>query len=120
MNRNSVVDEWFTHYDNPVKELVQAVRATILAADPRIKESIKWKAPTFEYRGNLASFFPKSKKHASLMFHTGKSIPGHFPSLEGEGDVSAVMKFVDMADLAAKQAELAAIVVAWCDQQDAR
>lgn len=125
MNKNSEVDTWFATYDNPMKELVQAIRATILAADPRIKESIKWKAPTFEYRGNLASFFPKSKKHATLMFHTGAlipgaSIPGTFPSLEGDGKEARSMKFKDLADLAAKQAELSAIVAAWCDQQDAK
>lgn len=120
MNKNSAVDEWFTTYDNPMKELVQAIRETILAADPRIEEAIKWKAPTFVYRGNLASFFPKSKKHASLMFHTGKQIPGHFPSLEGDGQEARSMKIADFADLAARKAELTAIVVAWCDQQDAK
>ncbi len=119
MNRNSEVDEWFVSYDNPMKDLVQAVRETILAADPRIEETIKWQAPTFVYWGNLASFFPKSKKHASLMFHKGKLIPGDFPNLEGDGKVARSMKFLDFDDLAAKKDELAAIVVAWCDQQDA-
>ncbi len=118
MNRNSVVDEWFAGYDNPMKEVVQAVREVILAADPRIEETIKWQAPTFVYRGNLASFFPKSKKHASLMFHKGKFIPGDFPNLEGDGKEARSMKFTDLADLAAKKDELTAIVVAWCDQQD--
>ena len=88
MNRNSVVDVWFADYDNPMKDVVQAVRETILAADPRIEETIKWKAPTFVYRGNLASFFPKAKKHASLMFHKGAFIPGEFPNLEAGGKIS--------------------------------
>lgn len=120
MNRNSAVDEWFMDYNNPMKELVQAIRETILTADPRIEESIKWKAPTFGYRGNLASFFPKSKKHASLMFHTGKSIPGNFPSLEGDGKEARMMKFVDFADLESKKDELIAIVITWCNQQDGK
>jgi hypothetical protein len=54
-------------------------------ADARIDECIKWQAPTFTYRGNLASFFPKSKRHASLMFHVGAKIPGTHPRLEGWG-----------------------------------
>lgn len=119
MNRNKAVDEWFAEYDNPMKDLVQAVREVILAADPRIEEAIKWKAPTFVYRGNLASFFPKSKKHASLMFHKGKFIPGNFPNLEGDGKEARSMKFLDFADLETKKDELVAIVAAWCDQQDA-
>lgn len=120
MNKNPVVDEWFESYDNPMKELVQAVRETILSADERIGETIKWKAPTFTYRGNLASFFPKSKKHASLMFHKGKFIAGDFPNLEGDGKEARSMKFFSMEDLASKTDELSAIVVAWCDQKDAK
>ena len=113
MNKNPEVDKWFKTYDNPMKDVVQAVREAILTADARIEETIKWKAPTFTYNGNLASFFPKSKQHASLMFHAGAQIPGTFPSLEGTGDVSRVMKFESLADVRKKKAELRAIVKAW-------
>jgi hypothetical protein len=71
------------------------------------------------YKGNLASFFPKSKSHASLMFHTGASIKGDFPSLEGGKDTGRFMKFADLADVKAKSAELKRLVKAWCDQKDA-
>ena len=71
MGRSKEVDAWFARYDNPMKEVVERIRMIVLGADRRIDECIKWQAPTFTYRGNLASFFPKSKKHASLMFHSG-------------------------------------------------
>lgn len=119
MNKNAEVDAWFETYENPQKPLVNAVREAILKADSRITETIKWQAPTFVYKGNLASFFPKSKKHASLMFHKGATIAGDFPNLEGEGKEARQMKFADADDLKAKAAELSAIVVAWCDQRDA-
>lgn len=77
---------WMAQYDNPVKPVVQAVREVILKADKRIGETIKWQAPTLVYKGNLASFFPRAKQHASLMFHQGASIKGDFPSFEGGGD----------------------------------
>jgi len=88
MGRQAAVDEWFDAYENPMKPVVQRVREIVLAADDRIDECIKWKAPTFTYRGNLASFYPKSKQHASLMFHQGAKIPGDHPRLEGTGDTS--------------------------------
>jgi hypothetical protein len=113
MKKNRTVDEWFKKYDNPMKEVVLAVREIMLGADARVEETIKWQAPTFMYKGNIASFFPKSKQHASLMFHAGAQIPGHFPSLEGEGDVSRVMKFTSVADAKKKRAELRSIVKAW-------
>lgn len=115
MNRNSDVDAWFANYDNPQRDLVMAVRLTMLEADNRLTEAIKWQAPTFSYKGNLMSFFPKAKAHASLMFHTGASIPGDYPSLEGGGDVARSMKILSMADLDAKRDELRRIVKAWCD-----
>jgi uncharacterized protein YdhG (YjbR/CyaY superfamily) len=57
-------------------DVVMRIRDIVLGADPRIEETIKWQAPTFTYKGNLASFYPKSKEHASLMFHVGAKIPG--------------------------------------------
>jgi hypothetical protein len=113
------VDAWMAAYDNPMKPVVEAVRRVILAADPRIGETIKWKAPTFVYKGNLASFFPRAKARASLMFHSGASIAGDFPSLEGGEAVSRFMKFANMEEVAAKAPELARLVQAWCDQRDA-
>lgn len=112
------VDDWMATYDNPMKETVQAMREVILAADPRISECIKWSAPTFTYKGNMASFFPKSKKHASLMFHTGAAIPGDFPSLEGDGKEARTLKVASLEDLAAKRDEVEAITRAWCDSRD--
>ena len=113
------LDAWMATYDNPMKPVVEAARQVILAADPRMSETIKWKSPTFVYKGNMASFFPRAKAHASLMFHTGASIEGDFPSLEGGEAVSRFMKFASLDDLRAKTPELERLVRAWCDQRDA-
>jgi hypothetical protein len=113
------VDAWMAKYDNPQKAVVQAVRKAILAADKRIAETIKWQSPTFMYKGNLASFNPKAKQFASLMFHTGAKIAGKFPSLSGSGDVARYMQFTSLDDVKKKAAELKRIVKAWCDQKDA-
>ncbi len=120
MNKNPEVDAWLAAYDNPMKPVVAAMREHILAADPRITETIKWQAPTFMYKGNIASFFPKAKKHASLMFHKGADIPGPYRHLEGDGKETRFLKVVDLDDLTDKADELAAICVAWCDLRDGR
>ena len=115
MPTDPAVDEWFGHYDNPQKDLVDAVRRAVLDADPRVTETIKWSAPTFVYRGNIASFFPKSKAHVSLMFHTGASLPDPHGVLEGEGDVSRVAKVLDADDLERKKPALQELVRAWIE-----
>lgn len=113
------VDAWFAGYENPMKPVVAEMRSIILAADARLAECIKWQAPTFTYEGNMASFFPRSKKQASLMFHQGAIILGDFPNLTGDGKEARSFKVASLDDLADKQAELQAICRAWCDQRDA-
>jgi hypothetical protein len=119
MNQSKAVVAWLESYDNPMKEVVSRVRDTILRADARIKESIKGGAPTFSYRGTLASIFPESKKHASLMFERGAEIPGHHPRLEGEGDTGRVMKIRDTAEAHAVRDDLQHLVRSWCAWRDA-
>jgi hypothetical protein len=116
-NRNPDVDAWFDAYANPQQDLVKAVRDVILDADPRIEEAIKWQAPTFTYKGNLASFYPKSTKHVSLMFHTGALLPDPDGLLEGEGETSRVARFADADDLAAKADALRRLVAAWIESK---
>ena len=84
MNRNPEVDQWLDAADGPVAEMMRRARDLILGADGRVTESIKWKTPTFAYRGNIASFNP-SKHLLSIMFHRGAEIPGGHPRLEGDG-----------------------------------
>lgn len=109
------VDAWMEDYDNPMKPVVQAVREVILATDPRVGECIKWKAPTFTFEGSIASFFPRAKKHASLMFHRGAEIPGEHAILEGDGAQARSAKFVDLDDVSAKREALEAVVRAWIE-----
>ena len=113
-----MVDDWFAKYENPKKDVVLRIREIVLGAAARIEETIKWQAPTFTYDGNLASFYPKSKEHASLMFHTGAKIPGKHPRLEGTGSTSRVMKIATIAEANRAKSDIEKIVRAWCDWRD--
>ena len=119
MARQPEVDAWFDRYADPMKDVVLRMRDIVLEADPRIDECIKWQAPTFTYKGNLASFYPKSKDHASLMFHIGARIPGSYPRLEGTGDTSRIMKIGSVAEAESARPELESIVRAWIAWRDA-
>jgi hypothetical protein len=114
---NPEVDLWFAGYQHPMNETMLRVRELLLD-DDRITETIKWQSPTFMYKGNMASFNPRTKAHVSLMFHTGASIPGTFARFEGGGDTARYMKFTDLADVEAAAGELMSIVEAWCSSRD--
>ena len=118
MATNPDVVAWMEAYDNPQKPVVQAVRELILGSDKRITECIKWKSPTFVYEGNIASFNPRSKQHASLMFHTGAKIPGKHSVLEGGGETARYIKFADLDDVKKKSKKLQAVLRAWCKDKD--
>ena len=119
MNRSPEVDAWLETYDNPMQEVVRRIREIIIHSDHRIEESIQGEAPAFSYRGELASFFPHSKKHASLMVPRGAEIPGHHPRLEGSDAPGRVMKIASVAEANAAKDDLQHLVRAWCDWQDA-
>jgi hypothetical protein len=109
MNRNPEVDQWFDHADHPLDATMRRARDIILGADGRVTESIKWKTPTFAYRGNIASFNP-SKRLLSIMFHRGAEIPGDHPRLEGDGKLVRTMRFADLDQLEAGHGDLEAAI----------
>jgi hypothetical protein len=117
VNENPEVTAFLDALEHPLKDAILAVRSTILEADDRMAESIKWKSPTFVYKGNLASIDPKAKKHVTVLFHSGASIPGDHPLLEGGGDVARYVRFPDVASIERRRDELAAVVRAWCDSR---
>lgn len=72
------VDAWFDSYDNPMRPAVQRVREIILAADHRVTEAVRWQAPTFVYKGNIASFYPTARARQPDV-PPGRQDPGRPP-----------------------------------------
>lgn len=115
----AVICEVLTHMgkDRP-KDLVLAVRQVVLHADSRVAETIKWQAPTFMYRGNIASLYHTGEQaRVSDVPHRGASLPDPSGLLEGDGATSRVAKFTDRDDLEAKTEALHDLVRAWISQK---
>ena len=115
-NRNPDVDAWFAEKEHPLEDAMQRVRDIVLGADDRITESIKWKTPTYAYKGNIISFNP-AKKHVSLLFHRGAEIPGDHPRLEGDGKLVRTMRLADVDEVEAARSDLETAVRAWCESR---
>jgi len=120
MNINPDVEKLLENKKHPMDAEIRKVREIILSVDDRIEESTKWSSPTFEYKGNIASFFMNTKKFVSLMFHKGATINDPDGLLEGDGKEARTARFCDMKDIDKKKAALTKVIKEWIKMQDAK
>jgi hypothetical protein len=104
--------------DHPYRDEIQALREIILGVDSRMDEEIKWGAPTFTYKGNMATFNVRAKKFVNLTFHTGALIRDPQGILEGDAKEARVARFMNMNDVDYKREGLEAVVKAWIESRD--
>ena len=118
MNTNPQVEQYLKELDNPLKDLWLEIRKLILGVDPRLEEDIKWGAPTFIYKGNLATFNPRAKKFVNLTFHTGAVIADPSGVLDGDAKEARVFRVENSEELASKKAGLEKVVQNWIKLKD--
>jgi hypothetical protein len=118
MNKNSKVDDYMKELENPLKDLWEQIRGIVLDVDPRMAEDIKWGAPTFIYKGNMATFNPRAKKFVNLTFHTGALISDPEGVLDGDAKEARVFRVGSGEDLSRKKAGLEAVVRNWIQLKD--
>ncbi|HYP61380.1 MAG TPA: DUF1801 domain-containing protein [Thermomicrobiales bacterium] len=69
---SGMVDQFMAALEHPLKAEIERLRAIIIGANAGISEQIKWKAPSFCYRGDdrvTMKLHPVSQ--VQLIFHRG-------------------------------------------------
>ena len=112
------VDEFMAALDHPFKAEVQAVRAIIKGVHPGITEEVKWNAPSFSYKGYLATFNLWERKRVHLVFHNGASLDPQPGIFEGTYPDRRMVYFADMGDVEAKRPALVQAVQQWVRLMD--
>lgn len=101
------VDEFMNKLDHPLKAEVQTVRDIIKGVNKDIAEEIKWKAPTFSYKGEyLVTFNLWEKEHIHLVFHNPEISKVKSKLLEGDYDDRRTAHFSDKDDIKTKKPAL--------------
>jgi len=118
MNKNPKVDVYMQDLENPLKDIWEQIRDIVLGVDPRMEEDIKWGAPTFIYKGNIATFNPRAKKFVNLTFHTGALIDDPDGVLEGEAKEARVFRVKSGEELGEKKAGPEMVVRNWIELKD--
>lgn len=124
------VDDFMAALEHPLKETIQAIRAAVLAADPRIAEGIKWNAPSYCTGDYFATTSLREKQGVAVILHRGAKVrpevpggmqvddPGHL--LVWLSHDRAKVSFVDAQDFAARRSAFQAIIRQWLPYLDNR
>ncbi|MBI1278392.1 MAG: DUF1801 domain-containing protein [Anaerolineaceae bacterium] len=118
-NDSAYVSEFMSQFEHPFKAEIQAVREIILKTDNRITEGIKWNAPNFYYKGDMAVFTPHVKDHVFMVFPNGILINDDSGLLDGDYVDRRMAHFYSMDDIQKKKASLEKIVRRWIAVMDA-
>lgn len=119
------VAAFLARLEHPRKAEIELLRTLILSADPRIRESIKWNAPSFALADHFATFKLRPETSVQIVFHTGvkvKANPTPIKVDEPAGILSwaapdrALVTFSDMAAIETHREAFVALVRQWIAQ----
>jgi hypothetical protein len=65
------VDDFMAKLDHPHKRDIEALRKLVLAADPAIREGVKWNAPSFRTTEYFATTHLRAKAGIGVILHLG-------------------------------------------------
>jgi len=104
MSRTDKVDEFLENLSHPLKAEVEAVRSIIKGVNKDINEEIKWKAPSFNFKGEyLVTFNLRDEKRIHLVFHNPQISKVKNKLLEGDYKDRRMAYFADMKDVKVKK-----------------
>jgi hypothetical protein len=125
------VEAFMQKLEHPMKDVLQALREVILAADAGVGEHIKWNAPSFLYIGEMAPFNPKEYKRyiivsnffkqdcIRLVFPSGAKLNDTSGILEGDyADGRRIACFFSLADVEARRSDLQQLIKTWLSLLD--
>jgi uncharacterized protein YdhG (YjbR/CyaY superfamily) len=101
------VDEFLENLSHPLKAEIEAVRSIIKGVNKDINEEVKWKAPSFNCKGEyLVTFNLRDEKRIHLVFHNPQISKVKSKLLEGDYKDRRMAYFADMKDIKLKSAAL--------------
>jgi hypothetical protein len=110
---------------HPHKAAIQELRELVLAVDARIREEVKWNAPSFYLADNFATLRIHPSPILQLVLHAGskKQVPPkefHVPDPHGllrwPAKDRCVITFASSADVGLRAAAIKRIIRSWITQ----
>ena len=111
-DRTKAMNAYLAHLKHPLKAEIAAVRTIIMQASDKISERVKWDAPVFYYKQDLATF----DLHLTKNVHLILLLPEETVVPDGDGligldqDGRREVTFHNMTEIAAKKPALVKFV----------
>lgn len=111
-DRTRAMNAYLAHLKHPLKAEIAAVRTIIMQASDKISERVKWDAPSFYFKADLATFDLHSTKfvHLILLFPEEMTIPDPDGLVEVDPEGRREVTFRNLTEIAARKAVLARFV----------
>jgi hypothetical protein len=117
-NDSAHVNQFMSQFEHPFKVEIEAIREIILKTDNRITEGIKWNAPNFYFKGDMAVFTPHIRDHVLMVFPNGILIGDDSGLLEGDYPDRRMARFYSMEDVNTKKESLEKVIRRWIEEKD--
>jgi hypothetical protein len=113
-NNTETVNEYMRALEHPLKTEIEFVRSTILNASNKIAERVKWNAPSFYYKKDMATFNLRQRNFIHLVFiFPDGLIENTSGLLEGDYIDRRMIYFQNMEDIKSKKTALEDVVREW-------
>lgn len=117
------VDDFLAALDHPYQAEIATLRQIILAADARIREAIKWNAPSFYTTEHFATFHLRTQEGVQLILHRGAKVRAASATTSDLADPAGLLKwlapdraavrFREQAEINAKQMAFVTLIQSW-------
>lgn len=124
-DNSAAVDETIAALEHPLKPVVEAIRRTILAADRRITEGIKWNSPSFYCNGWFVTLNLRARDKVIVVLHHGaksqvtsslrQTLDDSAHLLNWLSTDRATVTFFDVKDFEGKQMAFNTIIQQWAE-----
>lgn len=106
------VEQYLSTLEHPMKAELEALRAIILGANPKISERIKWNAPSYYFQEDIVTFGPPARKPEEilLVFHHPAVVKISSDLLQGDYKDRRLAIFKSMAEVVANREEVPRII----------
>jgi hypothetical protein len=120
MSEAEKVTDYMLKLEHPQKAEIESLREVIKNANSKITERVKWNAPSYYYKADMAAFNPRAKGFVQIIFVFPKEgmIKDTSGLLEGDWKDRRMAKFYDLEDIKSKKSALEKVVNDWVNSME--